>query len=367
MDLIKVKADIICHGLLGNDLAREIYEHQNPSEMHKQGRYFGIMIKFQDNISVLANVVYDNVDKVKYKLGGSIDNLVLLDMDDKVISKVTYIDPPKWYDKKTSSNKNTSEVFIDEGERYLHMTYNGCDYYKCNMKCKFCGCGERINESTPDEIAEVVGFAKDERDYHVCLGGGTYLPLKKSTDNFIDIIKKIRVKAKSIPIWVEMVPPTRDEIKSLVEAGATSFGFNIEIFDEDLRRKVCPGKGAISIDEYIKRGVYANSLLGGNKVGSTLICGLAPIETIKLGIDELTKNKIHPCILAFRPSENSEYQAREECDTDEFYECSKYAAEKMLDGNLDIFKNEGCLLCEYCTIMHDLTREILKERGEKEI
>jgi len=30
----------------------------------------------------------------------------------------------------------------------------------------------------------------------------------------------------------------------------------------------------------------------------------------------------------------------------------------MLEKDLDIFKNEGCLLCEYCTIMHDLTREI---------
>ena len=45
IDLIKVKADIICHGILATDIAERIYEHQNPSEMHKQGRYFGIMIK----------------------------------------------------------------------------------------------------------------------------------------------------------------------------------------------------------------------------------------------------------------------------------------------------------------------------------
>ncbi len=358
MDLIKVKADIICHGILANYLAEQIYEHQNPSEMHKQGRYFGIMIKLDEKVSVLANVLYENVEKVSYKLEGQLDDLKLVDMDGNIICKVTYIDPPKWYDKKTSTNRKTSEIFIDEGENYLHMTYSGCDFYKCNLKCKFCGCGERVNESTADEIAEVVDFAKDERKYHVCLGGGTYLPLKRSTDNFLNIVRKIREKSKNIPIWVEMVPPIKEEIKELVDAGATSFGFNIEIYDEKLRKEVCPGKGAISIQEYIERGKYANDLLGGNKVGSTLICGIAPTETIKKGIDDLTANGIHPCILAFRPSANSEFQNKEECNTDDFYECSKYAALKMREAGLDIFKNEGCLLCEYCTIMHDLTREL---------
>lgn len=363
MDLIKVKADIICHGILANDLAEQIYEHQNPSEMHKQGRYFGIMIKLDSKVSVLANVLYENVEKVSYKLVGDLDNLSLADLDGNIICKVAFIDPPKWYDKKTSTNRKTSEIFIDEGENYLHMTYTGCDYNKCNLKCKFCGCGERINDSTAEEIAEVVDFAKDERKYHVCLGGGTYLPLPRSTENFLNIISKIREKSKDIPVWVEMVPPTKEEIKRLVECGATSFGFNIEIYDEKLRRETCPGKSAISIDQYIERGKYANELLGGNKVGSTLICGIAPIETINAGIEDLTKNGIHPCILAFRPSENSEFETKEECDTESFYECSKYASEKMLEEGLDIFKNEGCLLCEYCTIMHDLTREILNNEA----
>lgn len=229
------------------------------------------------------------------------------------------------------------------------------------LSVNFAVAGERVNDSTADEIAEVVGFANEERKYHVCLGGGTYLPLTKSTENFLNIITKIREKASDIPIWVEMVPPTEQEIKTLIEAGATSFGFNIEVYDEKLRKEICPGKSAISIEQYIERSKFANELLGGNKVGSTLICGIAPINTIKRGIEDLTANKIHPCILAFRPSEDSEFENLEECDTDSFYECSKYATEKMIEEGLDIFKNEGCLLCEYCTIMHDLTRNMLRE------
>lgn len=138
--------------------------------------------------------------------------------------------------------------------------------------------------------------------------------------------------------------------------GATSFGFNIEVFDKDLRKEICPGKNAISIEQYLERGMYANSLLGGNKVGSTLICGLASNETIKKGIDEMTSRGIHPCVLAFRPSEESEYFDKEPCDVESFIECSKYVAKKLLENRLDIFKNEGCLVCEYCTIIHDIIK-----------
>ncbi len=356
-DLIKVKAEMICHGILATPLAEEIFKVQNPYDMHKQGRYFGIMMKLNDELGVLSNVSYIDNDDIKYKLVGDKDDVWLADKDDNRICKVTYIHAPKWYGMKTSSGKPTSEVFIDEGERFLHMTYSGCDYGKCGLGCKFCGCNSGIDNPTSDEIAETVHFADGERNYQVCLGGGTRLPIKNSVESFAEMIKKIRAKSPDIPIWVEMVPPTNEEIKELVSLGATSFGFNIEVFDTNLRKVICPGKGAIGIDTYIERSKYANELLGGNKIGSTLICGIAPVETIKLGVDELTKNGIHPCILAFRPSEGSEYESLKECDADTFYDCSDYAVKKMLEHGLDIFKNEGCLLCEYCTIMHDLTRK----------
>ena len=308
--------------------AEEIFKLQNPNEMHKQGRYFGIMMKLDNRLGVLANVSYNKTDKIKYRLEGTLDDVRLVDDNGNFICNVSYIHAPAWYSEKTRSNKPTSEVFIDEGETFLHMTYSGCDYGRYGIGCKFCGCTEEINNPTADEIAETVDFAKEEPQYQVCLGGGTTLPLSKSTEKFKEMISKIREKTKSIPIWVEMVPPTEEEIKELIDSGATSFGFNIEVFDEKLRKEICPGKSAISIDRYIERGKYANELLGGNKVGSTLICGIAPIETIKRGVDELTKNGIHPCILAFRPSENSEFEKLEECDDKVFLECSIYATKK---------------------------------------
>lgn len=47
MDLIEVKANLLCNGLIATKVAEDIYEFQNPSEMHKQGRYFGVMMKLK--------------------------------------------------------------------------------------------------------------------------------------------------------------------------------------------------------------------------------------------------------------------------------------------------------------------------------
>lgn len=360
MDLIKVKANLICHGILDTALAEDIYKLQNPNKMQKTGRYYGILIKLDDKLGVLANVIYNKTNKTKYKLSGTLDDLKLVTLDDEFVCKVTYTNPPRWYEKNTKTNKKATEVFVEEGEKYIHMAYSGCDYIKCNVGCKFCSCGSEINTPSAEEIAEIVNFAEIEKKYHVCLSGGTVLPLYKTTEKLKKILEKIRKSHKDTPIWVEMVPPSKKEIKELVEAGATSFSFNIEIYDEELRKIICPGKSAVSIEDYIERSVYANELLGGNKVCNTLICGIAPKETIKKGIDELTEHGIHPCILAFRPSEGSEFENKEECREEDFYECSEYAAKKALEHNLDIFKNEGCYLCGYCSLMHDITNEIIK-------
>lgn len=56
MELTKVKSEIICHGIYATEIAEQIYKLQNPNKMHKQGRYFGIMMKLDNKLCVLAIV-----------------------------------------------------------------------------------------------------------------------------------------------------------------------------------------------------------------------------------------------------------------------------------------------------------------------
>ena len=72
------------------------------------------------------------------------------------------------------------------------------------------------------------------------------------------------------------------ELESLYHAGITEIGFNIEIWDDKIAKKLMPGKGRIS------RETYMNALKNARKiwkkpysVRSLLIVGLEPAIILK--------------------------------------------------------------------------------------
>ncbi len=149
------------------------------------------------------------------------------------------------------------------------------------MGCRFCGTGSNWKIGTPQEIGEIVAEAvKENREYHVCLGGGTRLPLNRNVEYFSECAAEIRKRDSNVPVWVELMPiEADDEISRLVESGVTSFGFNIEIWDDALRKEICPGKSQISKNQYLEAMKKALKILGPNRVGSCLIIGLESIES----------------------------------------------------------------------------------------
>jgi len=263
---------------------------------------------------------------------------------------------PDWMFGMTGGGRPAAEIFLHEGEFYMHNAYKGCDFAATCKACKFCGTGRRREmEPVPGELGEVADMAlRSNPRYQICLGGGTYLPVRKNVEYFADAIKNIRRHNKTVPIWVEMVPPSLPEIKELVEVGATSFGFNIEVWDDELRKEVCPGKSEVSKRHYMDALLYAKSLCGANKVGSCLIAGLESAESAKEGADFLADNGIHPCILPFRPYDNSAYEKRAPCDPALFWELTEHAARAMIRNNLAPSKNEGCMRCDCCSPMAEV-------------
>lgn len=219
--------------------------------------------------------------------------------------------------------------------------------------------------ATPKEIGEVVEMAFRESDkYQVCLGGGTRLPLHRNTDYFLKCLSEIRERNNDIPVFIEIVPPeTNEEILELVNAGATSFGFNIEIWDDRLREEICPGKSFITRQRYLEAMEYSLELLGPNKVGSCLIVGLEPSENSIRGTLELASRGIQPCILPFKPWDGSVFNNRKNCNPEIVLRVGEKAAQYMLKYGINPHENHGCLNCEGCTVEHDIL-ELMKRGGD---
>jgi len=353
-EIIKIKAGLLCMGVRPNKIAEEIYYRQNPCQDWKTGNV-GIHISLDYGSHVLVTISHSFDQVSPYSLGYKEGNIVLL-KDETVVSQVNEVPMPNWYSKKTTTGVLMSTFFLHEGKAFLHQAYAGCDYHSIDMQCKFCGTGSNWKIGTPLEIGEsVVEAVKENPEYHVCLGGGTRSPLNSNVEYFSKCVVEIRKRNPNVPLWIEMVPPeSDDDISKLIKLGATSFGFNIEIWDDVLRKEICPGKSTTSKDTYLDAMKKALSILGPNRIGSCLLVGLEPLESSIKGATALASIGVQPCMLPFKPWDKSSYNNYSPCDTGDLIKVSEAAVKAMIENDIVPEENQGCLLCEGCTIDHDI-------------
>jgi len=353
-DLVKTKADLLCMGIRPNAVAAEIFHRQNPCEDWKTGNV-GVHIVLEERSCVLVTMSHTFDNRSPYSIERSSGQLTLF-KNNKPVMGIEEVPMPIWYSKKTTTNTPMPTVFLHEGQSFLHQAYSGCDYHAIDKPCRFCGAGSVWRIGTPEEVGETVAVAVNENpSYQVCLGGGTRLPFSRNIEYFSNCAMQIRMRNSTVPIWVEMVPPESDEdIARLVESGVTSFGFNVEIWDDILRPEICPGKGEITKAWYLNAMRKATDLLGKNRVGSCLLVGLEPVENSIEGAVALASIGCQPCLLPFKPWDKSIYWSKALCKPEDLIKTSETAVNAMIEYGVVPARNEGCLKCEGCTIDHDI-------------
>src|SRR5690606_20329619 len=124
------------------------------------------------------------------------------------------------------------------------------------------------------------------------------------------------------------------DISKLVDIGATSFGFNIEIWDDTLRKVICEGKSKIPKSRYLSAMKRAYDILGPNRTGSCLIVGLEPVESSIRGANELASIGVQPCMLPFKPWNNSAYSNHPHCSPEDLIKVSKEAVRAIIKNNI---------------------------------
>ncbi len=362
-----LKAELLCKGVYPNDVAKAMYQRQNPYGDWKTGNV-GIHISIDGASSALVTISHQFDRKSPYSLEAIESGLALL-KNGLVVCRVEEVSTGNWCHKKTSTGIAMGNFFLHEGKKFLHQAYTGCDYYAGGKQCKFCGTGAKWEIASPTEVAQIVSEAlRGNSAYHVCLGGGTRMPLSRNVDYFCECASVIRENNPEVPIWVEMVPPeSDDDILRLVRAGVSSFGFNIEIWNDELRKGICPGKSEIPKTTYLRACQKVVDTLGPNRVGSCLLVGLEPIKDSIECVRALADVGSQPCILPFKPWDKSAFRYRPPCRPQDLIEASEAAVDAMIENGICPDRNQGCLLCEGCTIDHDLYKIKVNQiyRGKK--
>jgi len=222
---------------------------------------------------------------------------------------------PPYFGVRLSDGTLSENVIAVAGEATPgFFLYPHCDYFSKSKPCKFCSLEgtrrtvgkEMVSELSKEQIAEATKlFQKTPwKDIPIIsITTGTFLDCDKGAEYVSERVKAVHNTLNpKIPIHLLTMPPHNlDLINLYKEAGVTSLAFNIEVFDRDIFRDICPGKEQFySYDKMLQSFDFARQAFGDYNVFCGFIWGLEPekstIEGYKYFLDRgisISSNVFH--------------------------------------------------------------------------
>jgi len=223
---------------------------------------------------------------------------------------VTLVERPAFYGKKTTTGVKFSEIAAAHGSYTVITPSPRCDFFNAKIECRYCAGNFDLNDRgkdrayTVDEVLETVEAVLKERASEII-----YLSMgfSEGDDGGIEFLKPYIKEIKKhfhCLVAVEALPPKRNHwIDETYAVGADSVLYNLEIFDPELFKVICPGRAElVGRKRYLDSLEYAAKVFPNGTVASHLIVGLEPPGSTIQGIDFLTSRGVVPILPIYRPS-----------------------------------------------------------------
>jgi hypothetical protein len=242
--------------------------------------------------------------------------------DGRIVQLAKPFPRPSYYGKKTCSGNPMERIGVVTGDFVAIAIDNRCwfwGYYRDDelvsykeKQCKFCGIGlsmkrDELYRKSNEDILEVVAAAVEGGDVkHVGINAGTMPPPGRGHEEYAELVAAIK---RRHDVWVRVsICPPEDEkyINVLFDAGTDQIGYDIEVYDPEKYKYICPGKlgeldRGIPHQHFFRMLAYAAKRGGPNKTYSILVTGLESRETTVQGIEVLCKLGVIPRMSVFRP------------------------------------------------------------------
>lgn len=224
--------------------------------------------------------------------------------------------PPKtdFYGQRTSRGIPFRGMAVLQGHDVVSFPYLWpCELAKARLACKFCHYGNFTQQQSvegtyqevvfpPQDVAEVVHYAAsvEKCAKYVQITGGSTVNAQAECDRVAEILRAIDDVAglASIPgeVIVYTTPPSDpSEVDKLFAAGADRVACDIEIWDEEVARQICPGKAKLTgRQRHLDALLHIAATYGPNKACSAFVVGLEPAESFLSGAEYLASHGIVP-------------------------------------------------------------------------
>lgn len=348
-----LKLSLMSKGIrLDPDLAKSglpRYVHKRASlsegrcfELYRGGRGFPINLAVYEGFAKESPYFYDHEKKAILK-------------DGVEVIEARLIEDPWWYDLKLPDGTPYSSLVQLHGKNVLATALTGICRFKLDKEgCRFCALTPDPNERTKS-FANIAAVIKDleargEKYAELNINAGTVYGEDCGAGMYEHAIEAVQA-VSGISIYAQLCPPEDfTYIRRLKDAGLSTISFNIEVFDERLRREICPGKSKIPVSRYLDALSFSAGLFGKNQVSSWLIAGLEPKKSLLAGARAVASAGAIPFITVFRPLMGSEYQDRRPPQADWLMEVFEALRDILVEFDLNPAKSaSGCAKCNCCS------------------
>lgn len=235
----------------------------------------------------------------KYRLKAEDGKPVLYKGRERV-AEIEFFERTPLVDRRLSTGHKFSEI----ATLFTEGSFSVCYSVECSLKdtgedCLFCNInttaglkGRGLTIKSPQQVAEAYVLAREAGfGGHLNLTGG-FVPERRELEYYLDVADEIKERTGLERIVGQAVIGAPQDLKVLEkykEAGYLSVAIDIEIWDRNIFKAICPGKEKRNggWQHWVDAIVYAAEVFGKGNVRSNIVGGIEPKPSILEGIEFL--------------------------------------------------------------------------------
>jgi radical SAM protein (TIGR04043 family) len=287
---------------------------------------------------------------------------------DEIVCEVTFPPQPKFYGLRTGDGIPFWKIAQLHSRDTLATTVlQTCIRYgESATKCQFCAIGESLRagrtipRKSPEQLAEVAAAAQRlDGIRNVVMTTGTPATDDRGAHVLSECAAAIK-EATELPIQAQCEPPADfvwfDRMRA---AGVDALGMHLEAWDEEVRRRIMPGKAEVPRAFYLKAFGAAVMVFGRGQVSTYLLAGLGDsVESLHEAARTLIDLGVYPFIVPFVPVTGTPLAQHPPPDAEFMREVLAPVGEWLVEAGMtsDTAK-AGCTKCAACSTLSSFERK----------
>jgi len=253
---------------------------------------------------------------------------------------IDFFKRPQYYNKKTSDGTWMATVAPYQLDGCISVAYsNECSLKEQSLECLFCninatkeayGESEGIYWKHPQQIGETVAAAFAEGARHINITGG-FIPERREVDYYVDVAEAIKEHTGLTEFNGHPVigaPLDLSVIDKYKEVGYRCIAINIEIWNKDIFKVICPGKEKEcgTWEHWVEALEYAVKVFGRGRVRSNIVAGIEPKKSILEGVEYLAAKGVICFTNPWCPNPGSALEGHRTPEAEWHYDLAKKVA-----------------------------------------